>query len=124
MIMGKRFGDLNDPLLLSVRSGARKSMPGMMETVLNVGLNQETLKGLIAQSGDERFAYDAYRRLIMMYADVVMEKAAGIEPKGKGIRKVLDEKLEQIKHKKGYTSDTELTVPELKKLVSDYKATV
>jgi pyruvate,orthophosphate dikinase len=68
MIMGKKFGDLKDPLLLSVRSGARKSMPGMMETVLNVGLNQETLKGLIAQSGDERFAYDAYRRLIMMYA--------------------------------------------------------
>ena len=71
-IMGKRFGNVNDPLLLSVRSGARKSMPGMMETVLNVGLNDDTIKGLIAQSGDERFAYDAYRRLIMMYADVVM----------------------------------------------------
>ena len=108
-IMGKKFGDEKDPLLLSVRSGARKSMPGMMETVLNVGLNEQTIKGLIAHSGDERFAYDAYRRLIMMYADVVMEKAAGIEPKGgKGIRKLLDEKLEAIKHKKGYTSDTEL----------------
>ena len=123
-IMGKKFGDLKDPLLLSVRSGARKSMPGMMETVLNVGLNTETIKGLITQSGDERFAYDAYRRLIMMYADVVMEKAAGIEPKGKGIRKVLDEKLEHIKHKQGYNSDTELTVEELKALVKDYKATV
>lgn len=123
-IMGKKFGDKKDPLLLSVRSGARKSMPGMMETVLNVGLNEETIKGLIAHSGDERFAYDAYRRLIMMYADVVMEKAAGIEPKGKGIRKLLDEKLEHIKHKKGYTSDTELTVEELKELVKDYKATV
>jgi len=123
-IMGKKFGDKNDPLLLSVRSGARKSMPGMMETVLNVGLNEETIKGLIAHSGDERFAYDAYRRLIMMYADVVMEKAAGIEPKGKGIRKQLDEKLEAVKHKKGYTSDTELTVAELKELVKDYKATV
>lgn len=123
-IMGKKFGDQNDPLLLSVRSGARRSMPGMMETVLNIGLNKNTIKGLIAQSGDERFAYDAYRRLIMMYADVVMEKAAGIEPKGKGIRKVLDHKLETIKLKQGYTSDTELTVDELKELVKDYKATV
>ncbi len=123
-IMGKKFGDKNDPLLLSVRSGARKSMPGMMETVLNIGLNEKTIKGLIAQSGDERFAYDAYRRLIMMYADVVMEKAAGVEPKGKGIRKALDEKLEAIKHKQGYATDTELTVDELKALVKDYKATV
>ncbi|MFZ9660321.1 MAG: pyruvate, phosphate dikinase, partial [Chitinophagaceae bacterium] len=123
-IMGKKFGNTKDPLLVSVRSGARKSMPGMMETVLNVGLNSETIEGLITQSGDERFAYDAYRRLIMMYADVVMEKAAGIEPKGKGIRKVLDEKLEHIKEKKGYSSDTELTVDELKELVKDYKATV
>lgn len=123
-IMGKKFGDLSDPLLLSVRSGARKSMPGMMETVLNIGLNEKTIKGLIAQSGDERFAYDAYRRLIMMYADVVMEKAAGLELKGKGIRKILDEKLESIKHARGYTSDTQLTVEELKDLVKDYKATV
>jgi pyruvate, orthophosphate dikinase len=124
-IMGKKFGDAKNPLLLSVRSGARRSMPGMMETILNVGLNKETLKGLIAQTGDERFAYDAYRRLIMMYADVVMEKAAGIEPKGgKGIRKVLDEKLEAIKHARGYTSDTELTAEELKGLVEDYKTTV
>lgn len=123
-ITGKKFGDVNNPLLLSVRSGARKSMPGMMETVLNVGLNEETIKGVIAQSGDERFAYDAYRRLIMMYADVVMEKAAGVEPKGKGIRKVLDEKLEQIKRDKKYASDTDLTVDELKALVKDYKKTV
>lgn len=124
-ITGKKFGDAKNPLLVSVRSGARKSMPGMMETVLNVGLNEQTIQGLIAQSGDERFAYDAYRRLIMMYADVVMEKAAGIEPKGgKGIRKLLDEKLEAIKHKQGYGSDTDLTVPELKALVADYKKTV
>ena len=80
-LTGKKFGDAANPLLLSVRSGARRSMPGMMETVLNVGLNETTIKGIIAQSGDERFAYDAYRRLIMMYADVVMEKAAGIEAK-------------------------------------------
>lgn len=124
-ITGKKFGDLKNPLLVSVRSGARKSMPGMMETVLNVGLTEETIAGIIAQSGDERFAYDAYRRLIMMYADVVMEKAAGIEPKGgKGIRKTLDEKLEAIKHKKGYQSDTDLTAAELKALVVDFKKTV
>ncbi len=124
-LMGKKFGEVKNPLLVSVRSGARRSMPGMMETVLNVGLNEETIKGIIAQSGDARFAYDAYRRLIMMYADVVMEKAGGIEPKGgKGIRKVLDEKLEKIKHKKGYQSDTDLTVDELKALVKDFKATV
>jgi pyruvate, orthophosphate dikinase len=124
-LTGKKFGDENNPLLVSVRSGARRSMPGMMETVLNVGLNEKTIKGIIAKSGNERFAYDAYRRLIMMYADVVMEKAAGAEVKnGKGIRKLLDEKLEHIKHQQGYTSDTELTVDELKKLVKEYKATV
>src|SRR5512135_787491 len=77
-IMGKKFGDPSDPLLMSVRSGARSSMPGMMETVLNVGLTTQTIPGLIAKSGNERFVYDAYRRLIMMYSDVVMEKAAGI----------------------------------------------
>ena len=124
-LIGKRFGDTNNPLLVSLRSGARRSMPGMMETVLNVGLNEETIKGLIKQSNNERFAYDAYRRLIMMYADVVMEKAAGIEVKnGKGIRKLLDEKLEKIKSSKGYTSDTELTAGELKVLVKEYKSTV
>ncbi len=123
--IGKKFGDVNNPLLVSVRSGARKSMPGMMETVLDIGLNEKTIEGVIQQSGDARFAYDAYRRLIMMYADVVMEKAGGIEPKdGKGIRKVLDEKLEKIKHKQGYKFDTDLTVNELKALVKDFKATV
>lgn len=124
-LTGKKFGDVENPLLLSVRSGARKSMPGMMDTVLNVGLNDETIKGLILQTGNERFAYDSYRRLIMMYADVVMEKAAGIEVKnGKGIRKILDEKLEAVKHKKGYASDTDLTVEDLKELVKVFKHTV
>ena len=128
--MGKKFGDEKNPLLVSIRSGARRSMPGMMETVLNVGLNEKTIQGVIAQSGDERFAYDAYRRLIMMYADVVMEKGGSIDPdsyqgkKGKGIRKILDEKLEHLKKQKGYSRDTELTVEELKELVKDYKATV
>lgn len=123
--MGKKFGDVNNPLLVSVRSGARKSMPGMMETVLDIGLNEKTIAGVIKQSGDARFAYDAYRRLIMMYADVVMEKAGGLEPKGgKGIRKVLDEKLEKVKHTKGYQFDTDITVDELKALVKDFKATI
>src|SRR5690242_12192779 len=124
-LTGKKFGDEKNPLLVSVRSGARKSMPGMMETILNVGLTEKTINGLIAQSGDERFAYDAYRMLIMMYADVVMEKAAGIEVKnGKGIRKILDEELDEVKRKKGYTSDTDLSVDDLKKLVAKYKKTV
>jgi pyruvate, orthophosphate dikinase len=123
--MGKKFGDVKNPLLVSVRSGARKSMPGMMETVLDIGLNEKTIDGVIKQSGDARFAYDAYRRLIMMYADVVMEKAGGLEPKGgKGIRKVLDEKLEKVKTKKGYKFDTDITVDELKALVKDFKETI
>ena len=97
-IMGKKFGDPKDPLLMSVRSGARKSMPGMMETVLNVGLTSQTIPGLIAKSGNERFVYDAYRRLIMMYSDVVMEKAAGIEPKDdEGIRKQLEKIMDHLK---------------------------
>ena len=124
-IMGKKFGDPANPLLVSVRSGARKSMPGMMETVLNAGLTEKTLAGLIKLTGNERFAYDAYRRLIMMYSDVVMEKAAGIEPKGgKGIRKILDEKLGSLKKAKGYKSDTDLTAADLKGLIADFKKTV
>lgn len=124
-IMGKKFGDKKDPLLLSVRSGARKSMPGMMDTVLNLGLTEETLQGLIDTTGDERFAYDAYRRLIMMYADVVMEKAGGLEPaNGKGIRKVMDEFLEEVKHKKGVANDTDLDVEDLKYLATEFKKLV
>jgi pyruvate, orthophosphate dikinase len=124
-IMGKKFGDPRNPLLVSVRSGARRSMPGMMETVLNVGLNETTIQGLIEKTGNPRFAYDAYRRLIMMYADVVMEKAAGIEAKdGKGIRKVLDECLDTYKRSKGYKIDTDLTVDDLKILVAEFKAIV
>ena len=86
-IMGTKFGDSENPLLLSVRSGARKSMPGMMETVLNIGLTSESIPGLVKKTNNPRFVYDAYRRLITMYSDVVMEKAAGIEPsEGEGIR--------------------------------------
>jgi pyruvate, orthophosphate dikinase len=124
-IMGKKFGDPNDPLLLSVRSGARRSMPGMMDTVLNVGLNDVTVQGLIAQTKNPRFAYDAYRRLVMMYADVVMEKAAGVEPKGgKGIRKLMDERLGEVKKQKGYKIDTDLTADDLKALVAEFKQMV
>lgn len=124
-LMGKKFGDANNPLLVSVRSGARKSMPGMMDTVLNIGLNDDTVKGLIEKTNNPRFAYDAYRRLIMMYADVVMEKAEGIEPKdGKGIRKILDERLEEVKKSKGYKNDTDLTADDLKQLVTEFKQMV
>ena len=101
-IMGKKFGDPKDPLLVSVRSGARASMPGMMETVLNVGLTSKTLPGLIAKTKNERFAYDAYRRLIMMYSDVVMEKSAGIEPADDmGIRKQLERVMDKAKKAQG-----------------------
>lgn len=121
-LMGKKFGDVNDPLLMSVRSGARKSMPGMMDTVLNIGLNDETVKGLISVSGDPRFAYDAYRRLVMMYADVVIEKAGGMSPaEGKGIRKIMDERLEEVKKAKGVALDTELSADDLKQLVAEFK---
>ena len=81
-LMGKKFGDENDPLLVSCRSGARSSMPGMMDTILNIGLCSATIPGMIAKTGNPRFVYDAYRRLIMMYSDVVMEKAEGIERRG------------------------------------------
>ena len=123
--VGSVFGDSNNPLLLSVRSGARASMPGMMETVLNVGLNDFTRDGLIAQSGDPRFVYDAQRRLIQMYSDVVMEKASGIEPEeGRGIRNQLEHELEKMKEQEGVTEDTDLSASNLKDLVDIYKGKV
>jgi pyruvate,orthophosphate dikinase len=124
-IMKAKFGDPENPLLLSIRSGARSSMPGMMETVLNVGLNEKTVKGLIAKTGNERFAYDAYRRLIMMYSDVVMEKAAGIEPKeGKGVRMQLEHAMDTMKKKRGIVQDTDLTGADLKELTKIFKTKV
>jgi len=124
-IMGTTFGDPADPLLISVRSGARSSMPGMMETVLNVGLCSATIPGLIAKTGNERFVYDAYRRLIMMYSDVVMEKAAGVEPKeGQGIRQQLDHMLEEVKKTNGYATDAEISGEHLKDLSERFKAKV
>ena len=109
-IMGTRFGNEDNPLLVSIRSGARQSMPGMMETVLNVGLTSKTIPGLIKKTNNPRFVYDAYRRLIMMYADVVMEKAAGIEPKtGEGIRNKLEKILDAHKDKNQYCNATHTT---------------
>ncbi|MGA2034098.1 MAG: pyruvate, phosphate dikinase, partial [Thermoguttaceae bacterium] len=123
--MGMKYGDAENPLLLSCRSGARKSMPGMMETVLNVGLCPITIDGLIKKSGSDRFVYDAYRRLIMMYSDVVMEKAEDIEPEeGKGIRMQLEKIMEKRKHSKKYRSDTDMTAADLKKLCGEFKAKV
>ncbi len=124
-VMGAKFGDPDNPLLVSVRSGARSSMPGMMETVLNVGLCSTTIPGLVKKTGNERFVYDAYRRLIMMYSDVVMEKAAGVEPaEGMGIRQQLDRMLEEVKKSKGYASDAEIPAEELKELVERFKVRV
>ncbi len=110
-IMGKKFADANNPLLFSVRSGARVSMPGMMDTVLNLGLNDETVKALAKASGSERFAYDSYRRFLQMFSDVVL--GADLE--------LYEEALENMKKSKGYTSDTDLTADDLKALVAQYK---
>ena len=128
--MGMKFGDSENPLLLSCRSGARQSMPGMMETVLNVGLCEKTIKGLIKKSGNDRFVYDAYRRLIMMYSDVVMEKAEDIEPaEGKGIRLQLEALLHRAKKTKAKAIgkpvkevlDTDLETADLKRLCTNFK---
>jgi len=124
-IMEMKYGDAVNPLLVSCRSGARSSMPGMMDTVLNVGLSPATIPGMIAKTKNPRFVWDSYRRLIMMYADVVMEKAEGLEPAlGKGIRKILDEKLDEVKHSKGYKSDTDLTAADLETLAGEFKALI
>ena len=124
-IMGSRFGDVQNSLLFSVRSGARASMPGMMETILNIGLNEATIAGLIAKTGNGRFVYDAYRRLIMMYSDVVMEKAAGIEPEeGMGIRHQLEREMQRMKDNKGVKYDMELDADDLKKLTTIFKKKV
>ena len=121
-IMGSKFGDSTDPLLVSIRSGARQSMPGMMETVLNVGLTSKTIPGLIEKTGNARFVYDAYRRLIMMYADVVMEKATGIEPESnKGIRHKLESLIDQHKEENNYKNDTDLNADDWKLLSEKFK---
>lgn len=123
--MGMKYGDPKNALLVSCRSGARKSMPGMMDTVLNIGLCTATIPGFLKKTNNPRFVWDSYRRLIMMYADVVMEKAEGIDlGEGKSIRKQLDEMLDEFKKKKGYKSDTEITADELKDLSEKFKKKV
>ncbi len=123
--MGKKFGDPDNPLLVSCRSGARQSMPGMMETVLNIGLTTKTIPGLIAKSNNARFVWESYRRLMGMYADVVMEKAEGIEPaEDMGVRRQLERELERVKHEKGYKLDTDLGVQDLQILCGRYKAII
>jgi len=124
-IMDSNFGDETNPLLLSVRSGARQSMPGMMDTVLNVGLASSTIPGLIKKTNNPRFVYDAYRRLIMMYADVVMEKAAGIEPSdGEGIRQKLENILNTYKKEKGLVADTDLSAEDWITVSNSFKSEI
>jgi pyruvate,orthophosphate dikinase len=113
-LMGKKFGDPKNPLLVSVRSGGRASMPGMMDTILNLGLNDTTVQGIIAQSGDERFAYDAYRRFVQMYSNVVMGMDGAI----------LEHLLESKKEETGIHLDTDLTAADWKVLVSVFKAKI
>ena len=119
-ILGRCFGDADNPLLVSVRSGARESMPGMMDTVLNLGLNDRTVLGLIKRTGNSRFAFDAYRRFIQMYADVVL----GIKPRDNSGIDPLESILEQKKKARGARSDTELTAKDLEALVKEYKAAI
>lgn len=111
-IAGKKFGDLENPLLVSVRSGARASMPGMMDTILNLGLNDEVVEKFAEKTGNARFAYDSYRRFIQMYSDVVMEVG----------KKYFEELIDKMKEERGVTLDTELTAEDLKELANQFKA--
>ncbi|MBO7186815.1 MAG: pyruvate, phosphate dikinase, partial [Clostridia bacterium] len=111
-IAGMKFGDKENPLLVSVRSGARASMPGMMDTILNLGLNEEVVEVLAKKSGNPRWAWDCYRRFIQMYSDVVMEVG----------KKYFEELIDKMKEEKGVTQDTELTADDLKDLANQFKA--
>ena len=111
-ICGRKFGDLENPLLVSVRSGARASMPGMMDTILNLGLNEEVVETLAKKSGNPRWAYDCYRRFIQMFSDVVMEVG----------KKYFEKLIDEMKEKKGVTQDVELTADDLKELANQFKA--
>ena len=111
-VTGKKFGDIENPLLVSVRSGARASMPGMMDTILNLGLNEQVVEVLSAKSGNPRWAWDCYRRFIQMYSDVVMEVG----------KKYFEQLIDEMKEKKGVTEDVELTADDLKELASQFKA--
>jgi pyruvate,orthophosphate dikinase len=119
-VMGAKFGDPKNPLLVSCRSGARVSMPGMMDTVLNIGLNERTLQGLIESTGNERFAWDSYRRFVQMYGDVVLD----LKPTSKTETDPFEKILEDLKHERKVHLDTELNVADLKELVRRFKAVV
>lgn len=122
---GMRFGDPKNPLLCSARSGARSSMPGMMETVLNIGLTSKTIAGMIEKTNNPRFVLDSYRRLIQMYSDVVMEKAEGIEPEeGMGVRQQLEREMAAMKKRRNVKLDVDLTDKDLAQLAEIYKAKV
>ena len=112
--MGKKLGAADDPLLVSVRSGAKFSMPGMMETVLNIGLNDESVKGLAAKSGNERFAWDSYRRLIQMFGKTVLDIDGDF----------FAHAIETLQHAKGYAGDLDMTTEDLKELVGQFKVIV
>ena len=118
--MGAKFGDSENPLLLSVRSGARASMPGMMDTILNLGLNDESVQGLIRKTNNPRFAYDSYRRFVQMYGDVVL----GLQPVDKHDEDPFEVILDKKKHQHGFKLDTELTADHLKELVEEFKAAI
>ena len=111
-ITGKKFGDLENPLLVSVRSGARASMPGMMDTILNLGLNEQVVDVIATKSGNPRWAWDCYRRFIQMYSDVVMEVG----------KKYFEELIDKMKADRGVTQDVDLTADDLKELASQFKA--
>jgi pyruvate,orthophosphate dikinase len=119
-VMGAKFGDSKAPLLVSCRSGARVSMPGMMDTVLNIGLNESTLKGLIESTGNERFAWDSYRRFVQMYGDVVLD----LKPTAKTEIDPFEKIMEELKHERGVHLDTELSVKDLQELVKRFKKAV
>src|SRR4030066_1931954 len=119
-MMDAKFGDPKNPLLVSVRSGARASMPGMMDTVLNLGLNDETVKGLIEKTNNPRFAYDSYKRFVQMYGDVVL----GLKPVHKHDEDPFEVILDKKKHQHGFRLDTELTADNLKELVEEFKAAI
>ena len=116
-IMGRRFGDGENPLLVSVRSGARESMPGMMDTVLNLGLNDETVAGMIRRTGNPRSVYDSYRRFVQMYGDVVL----GLKPDKGDAHDVFETLLERKKRARDVRDDTELTAGDLQDLVGEFK---
>ncbi len=120
ILMSSKFGDIENPLLVSVRSGARASMPGMMDTILNLGLNDAVVEGIIRKTGNARFAWDSYRRFVQMYGDVVL----GMKPENKNDIDPFEEIIEHIKEEKGVELDTQLSVDDLKEMVARFKAAV